>query len=565
MYRQKIEKDLQLGMEGYATRSVMDPELDFHAPVLDDGVDGVGEEELTRNYSAWPITIRWPDTDPRSKTPDNHDGEMRPDLLLRYGVEKIQLPQGDNMFRWLTRQQTLQNYFIPLFWLIKLKFFQHASIEPNDEEFLLKLMGAEYVKLIELLASRARVENEKDFVFKYLPYIYATSVFFGFYYMCPGSRHLYTKGFRKTLYMQVVQVMFGIQPCPLAIKATWGRFFPEEAHDDEDVEDGQETIPVNIALFGSQQVDAKVKQEKLEAAAAAKALARHKSASFTDSPSYSRSQSYGGLLAEGGTVASENGGMSPTGNLNPNAAAAMTADGQISNLEAVEGAGFAGLSWAMPMLPDSPEFVTRPQTAGSSVPPNRLKPLSTTQRVIQDPLSRTHLRSMPEKPRSLTTVASRQHVEPLDALEISPMVQQHFPDGVNSKSQLMLRRTVPVNWCSAGGTDTYRKSQVPKELHDDISAKAKKAQRDFHHLSGMFHNRKLKIKLATAKQCQMVLHSGQTKVSRYCLDLIKRRAHASSRGGEAAIAEPEVFVEQSVAGANPYYDDDAIDEYIQSI
>jgi len=64
-------------------------------------------------------------------------------------------------------------------------------------------------------------EHEKDHVYKYLPYLLATSVYYGFHFLCPGSRHLYTKGFRKTILMQIVQLMNGIQLCPISIKGMY--------------------------------------------------------------------------------------------------------------------------------------------------------------------------------------------------------------------------------------------------------------------------------------------------------------------------------------------------------
>ena len=80
--RTKLEKDLHTNMENYVTRSVNDAELKFHAPIdLDD-------------EPVWPITIKWPSANLKSKQPENSDGEMDPGLLLRYSVEKINIPSG---------------------------------------------------------------------------------------------------------------------------------------------------------------------------------------------------------------------------------------------------------------------------------------------------------------------------------------------------------------------------------------------------------------------------------------------------------------------------------------
>lgn len=47
-----------------------------------------------------------------------------------------------------------------------------------------------------------------------------------------GSRHVYSKGFKKTIYLQVVQIMHGIQLCPSSVKVAWAKLFPEDMHDD---------------------------------------------------------------------------------------------------------------------------------------------------------------------------------------------------------------------------------------------------------------------------------------------------------------------------------------------
>lgn len=68
-----------------------------------------------------------------------------------------------------------------------------------------------------------------------------------------GSRHIYTKGFKKTIYMQVIQIMHGIQLCPSSVKVAWAKVFPEDTHEDGDgeaAEDGGESFPVLIALKG---------------------------------------------------------------------------------------------------------------------------------------------------------------------------------------------------------------------------------------------------------------------------------------------------------------------------
>lgn len=174
---------------------------------------------------------------------------MDPALLLRYSVEKINLPSGENMFRWLVRQSTIQQYFVYLFWLTKVKFFERDS-DPENESFLLRGLSVEYVKIMELLASHGHgAEYEKDFAYQYLPYILANAVYFGFFFLCPGSRHIYTKGFKKTILLQVVKIMHGLQLCTASVKVLWVRLFPEDTHEvDDEIEDVAEIFPVQIAV-----------------------------------------------------------------------------------------------------------------------------------------------------------------------------------------------------------------------------------------------------------------------------------------------------------------------------
>ena len=153
------------------------------------------------------------------------------------------------MFRWLCTQSATQDYFVHLFWLVKVKFFEKDS-DPENETFILRGLSVHYVKIMELLATHGHgAEYEKDFAYQYLPYILSNAVFFGFFYLCPGSRHIYTKGFKKSILLQVVKVMHGFQLCTASVKLLWLRLFPEDTHELEDEgEDGGEMFPVQIAV-----------------------------------------------------------------------------------------------------------------------------------------------------------------------------------------------------------------------------------------------------------------------------------------------------------------------------
>ena len=119
-----------------------------------------------------------------------------------------------------------------------------------------------YVKIVEELTQRAMAEHEKDFLFRFFPYILSHAMYFGFYYLCPGSRHLYTKSFRKTLLLQVVQILHGIQLCPISVKVTWARLFPDEVQEENDQEVEEEVFPISLA-FPSEEFSATSRSDTL--------------------------------------------------------------------------------------------------------------------------------------------------------------------------------------------------------------------------------------------------------------------------------------------------------------
>lgn len=235
--RVKLEKLLQTNMESFLTRSVVDADLMFRPP------DNLNEEV------EWPVLTKWCAKDPRSAHHDNAEGEFLPELLLRYSIERMNLPSGRKLFMWLIRQPMVQSYFVSLFWLLKVKFFE-TEADTQSEAYLLRKMGVDYRHILALLSERAHAEHEKDFVFRYFPFLLTNGVYFGFYFICPGSRHMYTKGLKKTIYMQIVQILTGIQLCSASVKVAWQKVFPEDTHEEGDDNEGADTFPVQLALTG---------------------------------------------------------------------------------------------------------------------------------------------------------------------------------------------------------------------------------------------------------------------------------------------------------------------------
>jgi Protein of unknown function len=174
---------------------------------------------------------------------------MDPALLLRYAVERIHLPSAEGMFLWLCRQPSIQEYYVYLFWLVKVKFFERSS-DCDNESYLLRGLSIGHVHIMELLGSYGRgAQYEKDFAYQYLPYVLANAVYYGFFYLCPGSRNIYTRAFKKTILLQVVKIMHGVQLCNATGKVLWSRLFPEDTYEGDDASDeASEAFPVPVAL-----------------------------------------------------------------------------------------------------------------------------------------------------------------------------------------------------------------------------------------------------------------------------------------------------------------------------
>jgi len=70
----------------------------------------------------------------------------------------------------------------------------NAGADTFTETYLLHHLSSSHAKVMDLLHGRTNVEHEKDFVYRFLPFILCNAVYFGLVYIFPGSRHLYTKG-----------------------------------------------------------------------------------------------------------------------------------------------------------------------------------------------------------------------------------------------------------------------------------------------------------------------------------------------------------------------------------
>jgi hypothetical protein len=508
-YRQKLEKELQLNIESYVTRSVMDPEMIFKTPLPGEPV-------------RWPIPLRWPSKDLRSRYPENADGEMRADVLLRYALERISLPSGEAVFRWVVSKTSVQDYFVNLFWLLKVKFFQ-KGVSAEEEDYLLSQTGGLYVKIVDEFTQRALVEHEKDFIFRFFPYILAQAMFFGFYYLCPGSRHLYTKSFRKTLLLQVVQILHGIQLCSTSVKVMWAKLFPEEAEADEGGDAEEEVFPTNIAF-------------PIESRA-----------------STANSWNFDLTTKSAATLPSLPDRLTSK-------AALLASDDVDNNQTMLSSTGVAEHSQTVAMKN------TRPLTTGSSKSSLNSEFLKTKFNgvALVEPLARTMLSKPPARPRGRRSLLPRQAGEAMNAKYLSPLTQKFLVSddpGAGMGIQRMTR-TLPVSWCLTGGSDTHRKHPVPQAMHDDLVRQGRTMARIDHKTSIQKQKELVKDIHGIEDHCKHILKSGYTNIAGYSLNIVQRHKQKHSRDGPSSLLQQKHRVEDELQGmklADLLEDDDLED------
>jgi hypothetical protein len=129
----------------------------------------------------------------------------------------------------------------------------------------------------------------------------------------------------------------------------------------------------------------------------------------------------------------------------------------------------------------------------------------------------------------------------MDIQEMSPLVQQYLlaeqPCGKGQPQHI--NRTIPISWCVAGGSDTYRKLSYNQELNDDLSAKALILEKSYKQISHQFHANKLKTLKQIDKNCHTLLRSGPTSLSRFNMDLIKRHRDKNATKDSGVIPTEE--------------------------
>jgi hypothetical protein len=195
-----------------------------------------------------------------------------------------------------------------------------------------------------------------------------------------------------------------------------------------------------------------------------------------------------------------------------------------------------------------------------------------------NPLTRTVLKPIPGRPPKINPLTHRQLVEGLDAKSMSPVIHKFLDTEAPSghKNPQVMRRTVPVNWCVAGGSDTYKKRHIPKELHEEMSLKATRSEKEFQTVSLKGRLDRIHCVYQAKKNCESVLKSSEpSAVSRFCLDIVRnQRVKVRGGAGGGAAGKDFIYSVPMETNAAPSADDllladenldDDLDEFLASI
>ncbi|GMF11522.1 unnamed protein product [Phytophthora lilii] len=197
--RGQIEKQLQASIEGHITRTV------------ESFVYGASDSEIGANG----ITGS---TNARSSI------YMNTNLLLLHTFERIHTNHGRRNFKRFLLSELSGALFEEVFWLVFCHFYQKNSLA--QQRALADEIGAKYVKMV------AALRGSMDYLFRVYPYAIASGVCWGFHYLFPGSRHLYTPEFKNDVYLFVCQFLLGLKMTSASVQSMRRQYFPEEVVDD---------------------------------------------------------------------------------------------------------------------------------------------------------------------------------------------------------------------------------------------------------------------------------------------------------------------------------------------
>ncbi|KAJ8613361.1 hypothetical protein CTAYLR_002267 [Chrysophaeum taylorii] len=413
--RIKYERRLQSNLEHYVTRAVN--ELHYQIPAsgiahsgCPDDDDDADEDEFgspDKSSERWPIPVE--------------SQQMNPRLLLAYSTERIMLPSGVRMFKHFALCHISCQLYVYLYWFAHCRFFQDNSIP--EQHHLLRRVATLYVKLLSLRA----LEAHRDFFFKYYPYVVANAIFAGFYYLCPGSRHLYTNAFKKILYLQLAQILTGLDVCPSSVQVLRHHCFPDDVADDDHDDDADSLPP----------------------------LPMHTSTSAPDT------------TATGVVHRTNNDGA---GDAVPPRAGDVVDGGSTTMQSNLSSSLLASR--------------TKPDGGGGGDDHCRMARRSVSMPALARPVghyvgSRSDLRFRPAAPANLRSVLPRQRKVGFDTSQLSPLLHEYLSTNPRNKNKNSVRRTAPVHWCYTGGTETFVKMSVGKTFVFTKAASGKEVHETF--------------------------------------------------------------------------------------
>ncbi|GAB9462798.1 hypothetical protein Gpo141_00000281 [Globisporangium polare] len=145
-------------------------------------------------------------------------------LLLLHTFERMRIAHGKKSFKRFLLSEVSCSLFEEVFWLAFCHFYQKKSMP--QQRALVEDISAKYVKMI------ATLHGNIDYVFRIYPYAVASGVCWGFHYLFPGSRHLYSTEFKNDVYLFVCQLLLGLKLSPVSVQSMRRQYFPDEILDD---------------------------------------------------------------------------------------------------------------------------------------------------------------------------------------------------------------------------------------------------------------------------------------------------------------------------------------------
>eukprot|EP00937_MAST-01D_sp_MAST-1D-sp2_P005572 g5572.t1 len=460
LQKSEIEHELQQNLESYVTRSV---------------------ENVQYRIGEFPIGMG--------------PMEKQPKLLLSHALQRIATLGAERMLKHFTLNVLSRKLYCEAFWFTHCKHFQPDS--QREQEHLLREMSATTVKLNSVLA------HHKDFFYRMFPYLVASAITWGFFYVCPGSRHFYTASFKGAVYERTAAILMGAAVCPVSVSLMRKKLFP-----DEEVDEVEEP-PTEEELAEKQQNAVAIMLADVQAGARA-AQAGHAATGR-------------GLLsemdvgAEGTLAAAAAAADADAAPLVRRGSAAASASASAS--ASARGAGAAGENAPPPLE----RFVARPAVT------------------VED-----------DDDLDAPIMLVHQTREKFQAAALSPLVQSYLghASDTGGRHGYTLLRTAPVRNCHVGGEDTFRQRPSRAKIHEQMARENRQHRAAF--LKEKYGSlRRLQGSLQKIDQRkQKVLRGGVSDVGGFCLQLVQR-AEALRRGDKV----PASF-NPSFRGDNGLVDDD---------